>query len=91
MKVLKSLGVRDLHYRMALLACGMTSGRKNKLGSDCEETESAEDMKLKMISEEWESVYKMTQDKNLYLITNLFPTIHGNYEVKRGIMLMLFG
>ena len=48
-------------------------------------------MKLKMISEEWESVYKMTQDKNLYLITNLFPTIHGNYEVKRGIMLMLFG
>ena len=50
-------------------------------------------MKLKMISEEWESVYKMSQDKNLYsnLITNLFPTIHGYYEVKRGIMLMLFG
>ena len=50
-------------------------------------------MKSKMTSDEWESVYKMSQDKNLYsnLITNLFPTIHGNYEVKRGIMLMLFG
>merc|ERR1719318_2524569 len=65
----------------------------NKLGSDCEEAESAEDMKSKMTGEEWESVYKMSQDKNLYsnLITSLFPTIHGNDEVKRGIMLMLFG
>merc|ERR1719278_1156000 len=93
MRGLKSLGVRDLHYRMAFLACGVTTGGKNKLGSDCEEAESAEDMKSKMTSEEWESVYKMSQDKNLYsnLITSLFPTIHGNDEVKRGIMLMLFG
>ena len=35
----------------------------------------------------------MSQDKNLYnnLISSLFPTIHGNDEVKRGITLMLFG
>lgn len=35
----------------------------------------------------------MSQDKNLYhnLCTSLFPTIHGNDEVKRGILLMLFG
>ncbi|KPJ13440.1 DNA replication licensing factor Mcm6 [Papilio machaon] len=35
----------------------------------------------------------MTKDRNLYnnLITNLFPSIHGNNEVKRGILLMLFG
>jgi len=93
MRGLKSLGVRDLHYKMAFLACGVTTGGKNKLGSDCEEAESAEDMRAKMTSEEWESVYKMSQDKNLYsnLITSLFPTIHGNDEVKRGIMLMLFG
>merc|ERR1719186_2171856 len=78
---------------MAFLACGVTTGGKNKLGSDCEEAESAEDMKSKMTGEEGESVYKMSQDKNLYsnLITSLFPTIHGNDEVKRGIMLMLFG
>ncbi len=33
------------------------------------------------------------QDKNLYnnLIQSMFPTVHGNDEVKRGIMLMLFG
>merc|ERR1719516_728890 len=50
-------------------------------------------MKAKMSSDEWESVYRMSQDKNLYnnIISSLFPTIHGNDEVKRGITLMLFG
>ena len=78
-KGLKSLGVRDLEYMMDFLACRMTTGSKNKLGSDCEEAESAEDGK------EWE--------KNLYknLITILFLTNHVNDKVKRGIMLLLFG
>lgn len=90
---LKSLGVRDLHYRMAFLACAVTTGGKAKLGADSDEPETAAAMKDKMKPEEWESVYKMSQDKNLYnnLITSLFPTIHGNDEVKRGIALMLFG
>lgn len=35
----------------------------------------------------------MINDKNLYnnLVSSLFPTIHGNEEVKKGILLMLFG
>lgn len=35
----------------------------------------------------------MSRDRNLYnnLITSLFPSIHGNNEVKRGVLLMLFG
>jgi len=92
-KGLKSLGVRDLHYRMAFLACGVSTNGKAKLGSDGDEPESAAAMKEKMKPEEWESVYKMSQDKNLYnnIISSLFPTIHGNDEVKRGITLMLFG
>jgi DNA replication licensing factor MCM6 len=90
---LKSLGVRDLHYRMAFLSCGVSTGGKAKLGSDSDEPDTAAAMKEKMKAEEWESVYKMSQDKNLYnnIITSLFPTIHGNDEVKRGITLMLFG
>ena len=46
-----------------------------------------------MTEEEWERIYAMSQDRQLYqnLITSLFPTIHGNDEVKRGILLMLFG
>lgn len=90
---LKALGVRDLNYRMAFLACGVSSAGKNRLGSDENQVETAEDLKKSMTNEEWETVYKMSQDKNLYqnLIQSMFPTIHGNDEVKRGIMLMLFG
>jgi len=91
---LKSLGVRDLHYRMAFLACGVQSAHKNRLsGCDDDEMETPEEMKAKMSAEEWEVIYNMTNNRNLYsdLITSMFPTIHGNDEVKRGIMLMLFG
>ncbi|KAF6718435.1 Zygotic DNA replication licensing factor mcm6-A [Oryzias melastigma] len=53
----------------------------------------AESIKSRMTEKEWEKVFEMSQDKNLYhnLCTSLFPTIHGNDEVKRGILLMLFG
>ena len=90
---LKSLGVRDLHYRMAFQACSVSTGGRSKLGSDGDEEATAEEMKSKMTADEWESVYNMSQDKNLYsnIINSLFPTIHGNDEVKRGIALMLFG
>merc|ERR1719504_312046 len=52
-KGLKSLGVRDLHYRMAFLACGVSTNGKAKLGSDGDEPESAAAMKEKMKPEEW--------------------------------------
>lgn len=83
---------------------------------------TAEAVKKQMTAEEWQKVYDMSQDKNLYqnLCSSLFPTIHGVYwnkclfitlhafwslwwwtnycyhlvgneEVKRGILLMLFG
>lgn len=46
-----------------------------------------------MTEGEWERLYTMSQDRSLYqnLISSLFPTIHGNDEVKRGVLLMLFG
>lgn len=54
---------------------------------------TAQMIREQMTEEEWERVYTMSQDRNLYqnLITSLFPTIHGNDEVKRGALLMLFG
>ena len=66
---------------------------KNRLGGEKDYMETVEDLKKSMTNEEWEAVYKMSVDKNLYqnLIQSLFPTIHGHDEVKRGIMLMLFG
>lgn len=50
-------------------------------------------MRKQMTEGEWNHMYEMSRDKNLYnnLINSLFPSIHGNDEVKRGILLMLFG
>jgi len=91
---LKSLGVRDLTYRLAFLACSVAStnpqfGGKDLVGEDV----TADIIKKQMSEQEWHKIYEMSQDKNLYnnLVSSMFPTIHGSDEVKRGILLMLFG
>jgi len=92
---LKSLGVRDLKHRMAFLACNviMSSMKLGEQAPDSNEEASPQTIKERMSPAEWNTIYKMSQDRNLYqnLINSLFPTIHGNEEVKRGVLLMLFG
>ncbi|XP_034559107.1 DNA replication licensing factor MCM6 [Notolabrus celidotus] len=91
---LKALGVRELSYRLAFLACYVAPTNPRFGGKELrEEEQTAESIKSQMTEKEWEKVFEMSQDKNLYhnLCTSLFPTIHGNDEVKRGILLMLFG
>ncbi|KAF2366696.1 MCM domain [Trinorchestia longiramus] len=91
---LKALGVRDLHYRMAFLACSITPTNPKFGGKEIRGEElTAETIKQQMTDLEWNKVYEMSRDKHLYqsLISSLFPTVHGNDEVKRGILLMMFG
>lgn len=91
---LKALGVRELSYRLAFLACHVSPTNPRFGGKELrDEDQTAESIKSQMSVQEWEKVFEMSQDKNLYhnLGTGLFPTIHGNDEVKRGILLMLFG
>lgn len=91
---LKSLGVRDLNYRMAFLACSVQATTSRFGGTELPMSEvTIEDMKKQMTDEEWNKIYEMSKDKDLYqnLINSLFPSIYGNDEVKRGILLMLFG
>ncbi|XP_066153716.1 DNA replication licensing factor Mcm6 [Euwallacea fornicatus] len=91
---LKVLGVRDLHYRMAFLACSVQptnpkfGGIEMPLGDITPEI-----MRQQMTEGEWRHMYEMSHDRNLYhnMINSLFPSIHGNDEVKKGILLMLFG
>lgn len=54
---------------------------------------SPENIKKQMTESEWNKVYEMSHDRNLYqnLVSSLFPSIHGNEEVKKGVTLMLFG
>ncbi|XP_053569007.1 maternal DNA replication licensing factor mcm6 isoform X1 [Bombina bombina] len=91
---LKALGVRDLSYRLAFLACYVGATNPRFGGKDLrDEDQTAESIKNQMTVKEWEKVFEMSQDKNLYhnLCSSLFPTIHGNDEIKRGVLLMLFG
>lgn len=91
---LKALGVRDLHYRMSFLACSIQNSNPRFGGIDMQGEEiTPEIMRKQMTEGEWNHMYEMSRDKNLYnnLINSLFPSIHGNDEVKRGILLMLFG
>ncbi|XP_063285427.1 DNA replication licensing factor MCM6 [Pelobates fuscus] len=91
---LRALGVRDLSYKLVFLACYVSPTNPRFGGKDLhDEDMTAESLKNQMSVKEWEKVFEMSQDKNLYhnLCTSLFPTVHGNDEVKRGILLMLFG
>ncbi|KAK0161566.1 hypothetical protein PV327_010025 [Microctonus hyperodae] len=91
---LKALGVRDLNYKLAFLACSVTATSLRFGGTEMAiENISQEMMKRQMSEAEWNKVYEMSRDKNLYqnLVSSLFPAIHGCDEVKKGITLMLFG
>ncbi|XP_033214752.1 DNA replication licensing factor Mcm6 [Belonocnema kinseyi] len=91
---LKALGVRDLSYRMAFLACSIAATSLRFGGTEMAMEEISQDnIKRQMAESEWNKVYEMSHDRNLYqnLIVSLFPSIHGSEEVKKGITLMLFG
>ncbi|ESO02705.1 hypothetical protein HELRODRAFT_185013 [Helobdella robusta] len=92
---LKMLGVKDLNYKMAFLACHVAPSFKKYGGLDTTKSEdmNPEMLRRQMTEAEWQKIYEMSQDKHIYtnLCNSLFPTIHGNDEVKKGILLMLFG
>ncbi|KZC14034.1 PREDICTED: DNA replication licensing factor Mcm6 [Dufourea novaeangliae] len=91
---LKSLGTRELTYKTAFLACSVTATSFRFGGTETNMDEISQEMMKKRMSEaEWNRIYEMSRDKNLYqnFINSLFSSIHGNDEVKKGITLMLFG
>lgn len=70
---LKALGVRDLHYRMAFLACNVKSanrrfgddgGGNHSSNNDDDVTPQA--IKERMTQKEWDTTYQMSQEKDLY-------------------------
>nr|CDS31718.1 DNA replication licensing factor MCM6 [Hymenolepis microstoma] len=93
---LKDLGVRELTYKTAFFACSVTPANGRYLPSDdleCADGVSYEALSKRLTEAELDTIVQMSQDKNLFanLCASLFPTIHGSEEVKKGILLMLFG
>uniref|UniRef100_A0A0N5AJT2 DNA replication licensing factor MCM6 n=1 Tax=Syphacia muris TaxID=451379 RepID=A0A0N5AJT2_9BILA len=91
---LKALGVRDLNYKLAFLACNIvphsgTLGLR-EFGHGNVDTD---ELWKSMTDEEKRNIKKMSEDKAIAqnLIKSLFPNIYGNDEVKLGVLLMLFG
>jgi DNA replication licensing factor MCM6 len=92
----KQFGARELVYRLAFLACHIAPADA-KPGSLqlCEEDEN-EPMEVLLQSfskEEREQIKEMKNQPRLYnrMVESIAPSIYGHDEVKRGILLMLFG
>lgn len=61
-------------------------GGSGEMHNDELTADSIERMKRQMTGPQWEKIYEMNRDKNLYqnLIDSLFPSIHGNDQIKKG-------
>ena len=48
-------------------------------GKDLDGEVTAETIKEQMTEQEWQKIYEMSKDKNLYqnIVNSMFPTIHG--------------
>ncbi|RKP38441.1 putative DNA unwinding-related protein [Dimargaris cristalligena] len=96
---LKALGVRDLTYRLAFLACHVrrADARTGHSGDSTDIAEEEEDQATllsRFTQEEMDDLRLMKeQESTIYhkLVQSLAPTIFGNEEVKKGILLQLMG
>ena len=98
----KKFGVRELVYRLAFLACHVTSaeakldgggGGGALMGEQEEEEETFDSVLRSFTREERDEIAFMKQKPRLYqtMVSSIAPTVYGHDEVKRGILLMLFG
>ncbi|RWS31530.1 zygotic DNA replication licensing factor mcm6-B-like protein [Leptotrombidium deliense] len=94
---LKTLGVREMSYKVAFLAnCCILEGSSLPVQFDATSTNedgNTKDLSTMFKEDDLNKINAMTKDKNLYdnLIKSLFSSIYGNEEIKRGILLQMFG
>lgn len=94
---LKSLGVRDLTYKTAFLAC-MVQSADARGGNDirADFTDNNEDPETLMDSlteAERDELEAMVMSEDIYsrLVQSIAPTVYGHDIVKKGILLQLMG
>ena len=93
---LKSLGVREMTHKMAFLASSCIL-EGSELPVQLEDRNADIDGTKKDFSmfkeEEIRKIERMAKDKNLYenITKSLFPSIFGNEDIKRGVILQMFG
>eukprot|EP01084_Bolivina_argentea_P101843 182521_1 len=91
---LKAIGVRELNYKLVFLANNVASHASQFGYSDIRgDEEDPEDIVTSFTATERENIIAMKESANLYqrLSASIAPNIYGHEEIKRGILLMLFG
>ncbi|KAI3487618.1 hypothetical protein L1887_48399 [Cichorium endivia] len=94
---LKSLGVRDLTYKTAFLAC-MVQSADARGGNDIradftEDNEDPETLMDSLTEAERDELEAMVMSEDIYsrLVQSIAPTVYGHDIVKKGILLQLMG
>jgi DNA replication licensing factor MCM6 len=92
---LKELGVRDMSYKLVFLAVSVHSYDSKTGFSNIRDImgDEQEDSIKHMTAAEKRTVSTMQNDNDLYskLATSIAPSVFGHEEIKKGILLMLFG
>mmetsp|Transcript_8543 Transcript_8543/g.21988 ORF Transcript_8543/g.21988 Transcript_8543/m.21988 type:complete len:840 (-) Transcript_8543:35-2554(-) len=91
---LKTLGVRDLTYKMIFMA-GSVAPAEKKAGSINvrDEAATSESVVAELTEAQRKELVEMKDDVKVYekLAHSIAPTIFGHEDIKKGILLMLFG
>ncbi|KAL3921140.1 MAG: hypothetical protein SGPRY_005003 [Prymnesium sp.] len=91
---LKALGVRELTYRLSFLASSVqASPAESRLGVVNIRSDGDDNVMDSFSQAEKEQILRMKRTANVYdkLAASIAPSVYGHEEVKRGILLMLFG
>ncbi|GBE79886.1 DNA replication licensing factor mcm6 [Sparassis crispa] len=94
---LKSLGVRDLQYKTAFLACMVhdADGRAgtNIRGEEEDGDDDGQAFARSLTEPEFEELKAMLESDHIYsrLVESIAPTVYGHEIVKKGLLLQLMG
>ncbi|GAA5845520.1 hypothetical protein JCM3766R1_001549, partial [Sporobolomyces carnicolor] len=95
---LNSLGVKDLTYKTAFLACMATSAEAranatNIRSDDAGVEENRKEFLESLTKEEVQQLEAMVTSEHIYsrLVSSIAPTVYGHEIVKKGILLQLMG
>ncbi|KAL1761521.1 MCM2/3/5 family-domain-containing protein [Schizophyllum commune] len=94
---LKSLGVRDLQYKTAFLACMVKDADArngtNVRGEEDVGEDSANNFIETLTEPEFDELKSMINSDHIYsrLVESIAPTVYGHEIVKKGILLQLMG
>ena len=91
---LRRLGVKDLSYKLVFIANSVHSADSRFGFSSANSAEDEEKQDLKQFNyQERHTVMRMKDQDDLYLklAKSISPSVYGHLDVKKGILLQLFG